>query len=601
MVERKTDRRRFLMGAAGLAGVGAATLLAGCAPSAPSPTAAPAAAPTTAPAAPAAAATAAPSAPKPAAPATLKYGDKICVQRYMTGGFTTPGADDAQVHQIEMDAVKQKYGLNIDIQYESATWADIDPLMELRLQTQAVDTLQRHHRSVLRWIATPGLVRENDQAVKDFGKNLLEQMPVAPWQFFMRDDNKYIAIPSLRIAIHDTDYLHVRRDWLQKVNREAPKTFEDFEEIMRLWKDKKLGGNVTIGVTAELGGGIWTTNTTPSSGRWHPMPDKYIENVEKGRLNDLEFTWSLERLEMAQRWVKDGLLNSEWGTWKTDEVYSAATKGMLGGIWGTWGMVNGKLKTVVMAADPSQDWIQVFPPIGRKSTPNTGMVIAAGPIERAIVVTAWSPCPEAIVALADWENSSWENFTLARRGIEGKHWKQEASGAITDLRNPQNPEYSGMYGTAWMPKWQLKNNSLPAPANNPFADPEITARTIKNMLTRQVLNVPEAGEYPAIGAPDRYCPYVFAKSQSKQGDMDSISNEYLAKIYNGQAPATQATVNEFYDKWLKAGGEIQVKEISDQFAPYIAKHPEWKDPKASYFPEVWNTTSKYPAPWKKPA
>jgi hypothetical protein len=330
------------------------------------------------------------------------------------------------------------------------------------------------------------------------------------------------------------------------------------------------------------------------------MPDKYIANVQAGKSNSLENTWNLERLEMAQRWVKDGLINGEWATWKTDDVYGAATKGMVGGIWGTWGMLNGKLKTVVMAADPSQDWIQVFPPIGRKAVPNMGMVIAAGPIERAIVATTWAPSPEAIVALADWENSSWENYTLARRGIEGKHWKYDANGAIINLRNAQNPEYSGMRGTAWMPKWHLKNNSLPAPSSDPYADPEITPRVIKNMLTRQVLHVPEPGEYPAIGTPDRYCPYVFGKSQSKQGDMDSIANEYLAKIYNGQAPATQATVNEFQDKWLKAGGEIQLGELKEQFATYIAKHPEWKDPKASYSPEVWNTTSKYPPPWKKP-
>ena len=472
--------------------------------------------------------------PTTAAPA-VKSSDKIVVHRYMTGGFTTPGPDDAQVKQIEEEALRKNYGLNVDIQFESATWADIDPLMELRLQTKGVDSLQRHHVSVLRWIATPGLIRDIDQQVKAYGKNLLEQMPAAPWQFFMRDDNKYIAVPSLRIAIHDTDYLHVRRDWLQKVNRDAPKTFEEFEEIMRLWKDKRLGGNVTIGVTAELGGGIWTTSVLPSPGRWHPMPDKYIANVQAGKSNTLENTWNLERLEMAQRWVKDGLLNGEWATWKTDDVYGAATKGMVGGIWGTWGMLNGKLKTVVMAADPSQT--------GSRSSRR----LAARPSR----TWAWSSRRDRS-SERSWRrrgrrpprrSSRWP--TGRTRAGRTSRWPAGASRASTG--SPTRTAASSTCGTP-------RTRSTPGCAGRPGCRsgssrttrcrPRRATRTptrrsprgSSNMLTRQVLTTPEAGEYPAIGTPDRYCPYVFAKSQSKQGDMDSMANEYLAKIYNGQAP-----------------------------------------------------------------
>ncbi len=139
----------------------------------------------------------------PAAPAVSKAGGKVVLTRYMTGGYTTPGPDDALVKQFQEEAIRKEYGLNVDIQYESASWADIDQLMEVRLQTQAVDTLQRHDRAASRWISTPGMIRDIDAEVKQYGKNLLAGLPKAGWEYFMRDDRKYIAIPAMRSAVTD--------------------------------------------------------------------------------------------------------------------------------------------------------------------------------------------------------------------------------------------------------------------------------------------------------------------------------------------------------------------------------------------------------------
>lgn len=117
-------RRGFLKGAAGL---GAAGLLSACTPGG-----------------------SAPAAPSAAGGPAIKYADEAALFRYMTGGYAAPGPEDDMVKQLQEEILRDEYGINVDIRYESATWADIDALMEVRLQTQGVDGLQRHHRAVLR-------------------------------------------------------------------------------------------------------------------------------------------------------------------------------------------------------------------------------------------------------------------------------------------------------------------------------------------------------------------------------------------------------------------------------------------------------------------
>ena len=148
MSARSTIKRReFLKGSAGVIGAG---LLAGCAPSAT-----PAAAPTTAPATAAPVATTAPAAATPVvtAPAVLKYGDKMCIHHHMTGGHIGPGPDDQLIIEIQQEALRNEYGLNVSIEFESAPWSDFDPLVVTRLETKACDSIERDGASALRWLA----------------------------------------------------------------------------------------------------------------------------------------------------------------------------------------------------------------------------------------------------------------------------------------------------------------------------------------------------------------------------------------------------------------------------------------------------------------
>jgi hypothetical protein len=148
----------------------------------------------------------------------------------------------------------------------------------------------------------------------------------------------------------------------------------------------------------------------------------------------------------------------------------------------------------------------------------------------------------------------------------------------------------------WIAKWQ-KQSALMPQAKAPL-DPNINPRIYNSRYAiRQDANVPVQGEYPSIALIDHWLPYQFLKTVKYEGDFETLQNEYLTKIINGEKPVADG-IKEFWSKWRAAGGDARIQEQTDQFNKWIKDHPEWKDPKASLAAEVWNTKREYPPPVK---
>jgi len=81
----------------------------------------------------------------------------------------------------------------------------------------------------------------------DFSKypNLRDNMVPGSWNY-VKYDGKIMGIPRSRAQIDNT--IMYRKDWLDKVNLPAPKTVEEFKEVLKaIVKNNPAGGNGTIG------------------------------------------------------------------------------------------------------------------------------------------------------------------------------------------------------------------------------------------------------------------------------------------------------------------------------------------------------------------
>ena len=192
MRSKRISRRSFLRGVAGLSGAGLAGALVSCAPAA-EPTAAPTAAPETA-----AEATTAATAEPTVAPAPTPMPDEPCVVRFTNYGTAAP--DDHLIKQIIEDALRDEYGLNVDLQFESQ--GPNQDVANIRYPVQETDGAHNNDTDARRFIETPGLIMDITDIVQEYGTHLLAGIPEAAWDFLSKD-GRYHAIPAMRNSVVD--------------------------------------------------------------------------------------------------------------------------------------------------------------------------------------------------------------------------------------------------------------------------------------------------------------------------------------------------------------------------------------------------------------
>ncbi len=569
----KISRRKFLQIAGTATGAG---LLASCGPT---PTAAPAG--TVAPAL-----TSTPG---------LKYGDKAAVHRYMCGGFSGAGPDDKLIKDIQEKALRDEYGLNVSIEIESAPYSDIDQLVTTRLETQAVDSVERDGTSALNWLSQDGLLKDIEEELSSYGNSLTSMLPSAGFEYFRKGGKRW-AFANFYSTPVDVEYIHIRRDWLAKINRDIPTNLEELEECLRLFKDKNLGGDITIPLANDLGG--WMIPSYVLQGPFAPEPDEQRKMLAAGEDFEYEFGCAMRprRLELLQKWYVDGLMNPEWATFKGEDTESALQKGYVGALLSGWWNLNSQLKNIQKNIDPSQDWVQIYPPLGLRDVPNSGRLLTEIPLERVAVVTSWAQAPEALIAFADWQNKSWENFMLSNYGIEGKHYSWAANGAYVDLRSSApNQEYSGMRRVVWAPEWNNKFQQLPAPEDDPNLDPRIASLIYgPHIYNRTDTTKPQANEYPTLTRIYHFVKWDWKESAQYEPDLRALRDEWATKIIKNEASVTDG-LKSFWDQWMASGGETRLQEIADQYDAYAKANPAMTEDKVFFSPESWNTTSQYPA------
>ncbi len=567
----KISRRKFLQIAGTATGAG---LLASCGPA---PTAAPVGT----------------AAPALTSTPGLKYGDKAAVHRYMCGGFSGAGPDDKLIKDIQEKALRDEYGLNVSIEIESAPYSDIDQLVTTRLETQAVDSVERDGTSALNWLSQDGLLKDIEEELSSYGNSLTSMLPSAGFEYFRKGGKRW-AFANFYSTPVDVEYIHIRRDWLAKINRDIPTNLEELEECLRLFKDKNLGGDITIPLANDLGG--WMIPSYVLQGPFAPEPDEQRKMLAAGEDFEYEFGCAMRprRLELLQ-WYVDGLMNPGWATFKGEDTESALQKGYVGALLSGWWNLNSQLKNIQKNIDPSQDWVQIYPPLGLRDVPNSGRLLTEIPLERVAVVTSWAQAPEALIAFADWQNKSWENFMLSNYGIEGKHYSWADNGAVDLRSSAPNQEYSGMRRVVWAPEWNNKFQQLPAPEDDPNLDPRIASLIYgPHIYNRTDTTKPQANEYPTLTRIYHFVKWDWKESAQYEPDLRALRDEWATKIIKNEASVTDG-LKGFWDQWMASGGETRLREIADQYDAYAKANPAMTDDKVFFSPESWNTTSQYPA------
>lgn len=203
----------------------------------------------------------------------------------------------------------------------------------------------------------------------------------------------------------------VRKDWMDKLGIEEPKSTEEYDDMLRKFRDAKLGGEGTIPATASLG------NAYYGAYKYRPYPLPEEDNALYSDLTVAALTWEpvKKQLQHDNMMYNEGLISSEW---YLDKDGSKAREAFVSGRAGTYSDylsknpdVIGTLKQNVPDAEVTilttyDDPDFGHPTPGRHDNP-FGMVSG---------INANCSHPEAIMMYFEWLN---DNLFVMQNGIEG--------------------------------------------------------------------------------------------------------------------------------------------------------------------------------------
>lgn len=251
-------------------------------------------------------------------------------------------------------------------------------------------------------------------------------------------DGEFYAAP-MEIGVYQ-HALYYRKDWLNKLNLEVPKTMDEFYEVAKAFKDEDLDGNKTYGFSADSS---WWLNhfhcMYTNSWDYKLMEDGTIQHYRA--LDEMRESYSF-----WAKMYKEGILDQSicTGT-NARELFCSGRTGMM--MRDCYAKDIQYILDQTKAINPDAEIGVMLLPAG----PLGSHQITGTPYLDYTAISTTAEDPARIAAILDYILSD-EGQNLLRNGIEGIHYTKNEDGTIT--KHPEEYEKdcfgTGDYGVHWM-------------------------------------------------------------------------------------------------------------------------------------------------------
>ncbi|SDC66984.1 putative aldouronate transport system substrate-binding protein [Paenibacillus sp. UNCCL117] len=276
--------------------------------------------------------------------------------------------------------------------------------------------------------ADDGLIIPMDDLIAKYAPNIakfLDENPEVNGKL-RSPDGKIYALSSVTsgAAYADPYGFLIRKDWLDKLGLQEPKTLDDWYNVLKAFKEKDPNGNGKAdeiplspdlklrGLT--LFGGAKGLHLFYSSGYYPDASGKVQYEWLKPEAKEL-IVW-LNKL------YKEGLIDPEFMTRTSDSNTANITRSQVGA---TNRFLNGKPKfeaAMKKSGEEGVTWDMTVPP---SEGNNKGFYEKYGPISGWFAISKDAKNPEVAIKFLDYIYASEEGNRLMTFGIEGKSYTME--------------------------------------------------------------------------------------------------------------------------------------------------------------------------------
>lgn len=175
-------------------------------------------------------------------------------------------------------------------------------------------------------------------------------------------DDRIMAIPETNIS-DGPNLIWLRKDWMDKLGLDAPRTLSDAEEIIRQFIEKDPGNNGegnTVGLVADTslcGGCGYSSEYTLDIvfAAYGAFPKQWIKDGDGNVVYGSVQPEAKKALEHIHEMYEEGILDQNFLMRTSSNIIELIVNGQCGSFFGPWWAPNNPLMDAV-AADPTAKW-----------------------------------------------------------------------------------------------------------------------------------------------------------------------------------------------------------------------------------------------------
>ncbi|QJD86882.1 extracellular solute-binding protein [Cohnella herbarum] len=345
---------------------------------------------------------------------------EISIGRSIDPNYKFEGSDTSE-DNIYTRWLKDKFNIVVKHSWEAAAGTDYQQKVSLAISSNDLPDAMVVNETQLRQMVKAGQLADLNEvyekyaspelkAVYDTNPGLLDSVTF---------DGKLYALPETTLPSAALTW--IRKDWLDQLGLQPPKSLQDLETIAKAFIDNKMGGEKTIGIVGTQQGGTLYSTFLNSTDHWYnfsPLffsnnayPGIWVKDQDGNAAYGSILPETKTALAMMRDWYAKGILDKELGVRKsTGEVVASGQSGIFFGPW--WSAYNNIPDNI--KNDPKANWRPYAAPLDAAGKFNSNQATGSS----FVVVSKKAKHPEAVIKMTTLHK--WGKDEDYKKLTEGK-------------------------------------------------------------------------------------------------------------------------------------------------------------------------------------
>lgn len=235
---------------------------------------------------------------------------------------------------------------------------------------------------------------------------------------YTKVENKRMFVAATRPLAYNWVTL-VRQDWLDKADLKMPTNQDEYVNMLRRFKELKLGGENTIPQTQSLSNAYLPNYEF----REYPMSEEDNAMYSDITVASLTYDATKKKLQHMNKLYNEGLVSPEWMLDKDGNKMQADFASGKAGVYGFYLSQNPPVIQTLMQNSPDAK-ISVLGVYADVIKGNKPVARAEWPFGMISGISKDCKNPEAVLMLLEWMSQP-ENLSVMQNGIEGKTYNMQ--------------------------------------------------------------------------------------------------------------------------------------------------------------------------------